>query len=324
MNFAYFTRRLVLAFLAVLVAVVLNFLLIHLMPGDPAHRFYADPRVPPEVKEEIIRLFGLDKPLWQQFLIYVRNVLRGELGVSYTKQRPVLLVIAERIPWTLAITLIPTFLAIVCGIWLGLCTAWKRGGILDFLLRTLGTATSSVPSFWLAMLLVMIFAYWARLFPLMGMVKPGLSLAKNPWAFIGSVAHHAALPMFTLFALSAPGYALVMRNAVISVLGENYILAAQAKGVPQWQVLYRHVLKNAILPLISMLSLSLVGVIGGAVLVEQVFSWYGMGLLMVQAAQARDFPLVQAAALITIVLTITANFVADIVQAWVDPRIRYG
>ena len=324
MNRAYFARRLLLAVLAIGVAVVLNFLLIHLMPGDPAHRFYADPRVPPEVKQEIIRLFGLDKPLWQQFLIYIRNVLRGELGVSYTKQRPVLQVIAERIPWTLAITLIPTFFAIACGIWLGLWTAWKRGGILDFLLRTLGTATSSIPSFWLAMLLVMIFAYWARIFPLMGMVKPGLSLAEAPWAFIGSVAYHAALPMLTLFVLSVPGYALVMRNAVISILGENYILAAQAKGISQTMLLWRHVLKNAVLPLISMFSLSLVGVIGGAVLVEQVFSWYGMGLLMIQAAQARDFPLVQAAALITIVLTIAANFAADLVQAWIDPRIRYG
>lgn len=307
MTWAYFVRRSFLAFLAIWVAVVLNFLLIHLMPGDPAHRFYADPRVPEEVKQEIIRLFGLDKPLWQQFILYLRNVLRGELGVSYTQQRPVLQVIAERIPWTLAITLIPTLFAMACGIWLGLCSAWNRGGKLDFLLRTMGIATSSIPSFWLAMVFVMVFAYWGRVFPLMGMVKPGLSLSDKPFAFIASVAHHAALPMLTLFVLSVPGYALVMRNAVISVLGENYIMVAQAKGLSQTAVLWRHVLKNAILPLINMFSLSLVGVIGGAVLIEQVFSWYGMGLLMVRAAQARDFPLVQATALITIILTILAK-----------------
>lgn len=324
MNRAYFARRFAMALLAIGVAVVLNFLLIHLMPGDPAHRFYADPRVPPEVKDEIIRLFGLDKPLWSQFLLYIRNVFRGELGVSFTTQRPVLQVIAERIPWTLAITLIPTLAAVACGIWVGLWAAWRRGGILDFLLRTLGTAASSIPSFWLAMLLVMVFAYWARIFPLMGMVKPGLSLSERPLAFIGSVAYHAILPMLTLFVLSIPGYAMAMRNAVISILGENYILAAQSKGISQRTLLWRHVLKNAVLPLISMFSLSLVGVIGGAVLVEQVFSWYGMGLLMIRAAQARDFPLVQAAALITIVLTIAANFVTDLVQAWIDPRIRYG
>ena len=324
MNRAYFARRFAMALLAIGVAVVLNFLLIHLMPGDPASRFYADPRVPPEVKQEIIELFGLDKPLWTQFLLYLRNVFRGELGVSFTTQRPVLQVIAERIPWTLAITLIPTLAAITCGIWIGMWAAWRRGGIVDFLLRTLGTAASSIPSFWLAMLLVMIFAYWARIFPLMGMVKPGLSLGEKPLAFIGSVAYHAALPMLTLFVLSVPGYALAMRNAVISILGENYILAAQSKGISQRTLLWRHVLKNAILPLISMFSLSLVGVIGGAVLVEQVFSWYGMGLLMIRAAQARDFPLVQAAALITIVLTVAANFVADLIQAWIDPRIRYG
>jgi len=324
MNRGYFAWRLLMALLAVGAAIVLNFLLIHLMPGDPAHRFYADPRVPPEVKQEIIRMFGLDKPLWTQFLLYVRNVFRGELGISFTTQRPVLQVIAERIPWTLAITLIPTLAAIACGIWLGMWAAWKRGGVTDFLLRTLGTASSSVPSFWLAMLLVMLFAYWARIFPLMGMVKPGLSLSESPWCFIGSVACHAALPMLTLFVISVPGYALAMRNAVISVLGENYILAAQAKGISQTVLLWKHVLKNAVLPLINMFSLSLVGVIGGAVLVEQVFSWYGMGLLMIRAAQARDFPLVQATALITIILTIGANFLTDLVQAWIDPRIRYG
>lgn len=324
MNRAYFVRRFGMALLAIGVALVLNFLLIHLMPGDPAQRFYADPRVPPEVKQEIIRLFGLDKPLWTRFLLYIRNVFRGEFGVSFTTQRPVLQMIAERIPWTLAITLIPTLAAIACGIWIGMWAAWKRGGIVDFLLRTLGTAASSIPSFWLAMLLVIVFAYWTRIFPLMGMVKPGLSLAADPWAFIGSVAYHAALPMLALFILAVPGYALAMRNAVISVLGEPYILVAQAKGISQAALLWKHVLRNAVLPLISMFSLSLAGVIGGAVLIEQVFSWYGMGLLMIRAAQARDFPLVQAAALISIILTITANFVADLVQVWVDPRIRYS
>ncbi len=324
MNRDYFVRRLLMAILAIGVAVVLNFMLIHLMPGDPAQRFYADPRVPPEVKQEIIRLFGLDKPLWQQFLLYMRNVFRGELGVSYTTQRPVLEMIAERIPWTLSVTLIPTLAALSCGIWLGMWAAWKRGGVTDFLLRTLGTAFSSVPSFWLAMLLAILFAYWARVFPLMGMGKPGLSLAEQPWAFIGSVAHHAALPMLTLFVISVPGHALAMRNAVISVLGEPFILAAQAKGISQVALLWKHILRNAVIPLISVFSLSLVGMLNGAVLVEQVFSWYGMGLLMVRASQARDFPLLQAAALVTIILTISANFVADLVQAWVDPRIRYG
>jgi peptide/nickel transport system permease protein len=324
MNRAYFARRLATALLAVWVAVLLNFLLIHLMPGDPAHRFYADPRVPPEVKQEIIRNFGLDRPLWYQFVLYLRNLFRGDLGVSYSFQRPVLQVIAERIPWTLAITVIPTLLSMLLGIYLGLWAAWRRGGVVDFLLRSLGIAASSVPSFWLAMLLVMLFAFWWRLFPLMGMVKPGLSFAESPWAFLGSLAHHAFLPMFTLFLISLPGYALAMRNAVICVLGEYYILAAQGKGVSVRRLLLRHVLKNAVLPLISMFSLSLVGVLGGAVLVEQVFSWYGMGLLMIRAAQARDFPLVQAAALISIVLTIGANFVADLVQAWIDPRVRYG
>jgi len=308
---------------AIMVAVVLNFVLIHLMPGDPAHRFYADPRVPPEIKQEIIQVFGLDKPLWTQFMLYLRNAFRGNFGISYSTQRPVFQVIVERIPWTLAITFLPTLFAMIFGIWIGMYAAWKRGGVLDFCLRTLGTVTSSIPSFWLAMLMLMIFSYWARLFPLMGMVKPGLSLKENPMAFLASVAHHAALPMFTFFIISTPGYALAMRNSVICVLGENYILAAQAKGVSQTRLLWKHVFKNAVLPLINMLSISLTGVIGGALLIEQVFSWYGMGLLMVRMAQARDFPVVQAAALITIVLTIAANFLTDIIQALVDPRIRY-
>ena len=324
MNKSYFIRRSLAALLAIGVAVVLNFLLIHLMPGDPAQRFYADPRVPPEVKEEIIRHFGLDKPVWQQFLAYIRNVFRGNLGVSYSFQRPVLAVIGERIPWTLAITVIPTLLSMAAGIYVGLIAAWHRGKAIDISLRVLGTATSSLPSFWLAMLLIILFAYQFRIFPLMGMVKAGLSFSQNPLIFLGSVAHHAFLPMLTLFLLSTPGYALVMRNAVISILGEYYILAAEGKGVPERQLLFRHVLKNAVLPLISMFTLSFVSVLNGAVLVEQVFSWYGMGLLTVRAAQARDFPLVQAAALISIGLTVTANFLADLVQAWIDPRIRYG
>lgn len=324
MHRGYFVRRLVMAFGAVWIALILNFLLIHLMPGDPASRFYADPRVPPEVKQEIIKIFGLDRPLWRQFICYVRNLFCGQFGISYSTQRPVLEVIVERIPWTLSITVIPTITAIVCGIWLGLYAAWKRGKFLDHILRILGTVVSSVPSFWLAMLLIVLLAYWARVFPLMGMVQPGLSFSKNPWVFLGSVAHHATLPMLTLFVLSTPGYALSMRSAVISVLGENYILVAQAKGVPEVRLLFRHILKNAVLPLISMFSQSFVNILTGAILVEQVFSWYGMGLLMVRAAYVRDFPLVQALAFFTIILTIIANFVADLLQAWIDPRIRYG
>lgn len=248
---------------AILVAICLNFALIHVMPGSPARRFYADPRVPPEVKEEIIRSFGFDRPLWEQFFLYLRNVSRGNLGISYTFQRPVLQLILARIPWTLAITVIPTFFSILAGLYIGLIAAWRRGGILDQLLRSLGVAVTSIPSFWFAMLLVMVLAFWGGFFPLQGMVKPGLSFSDAPLAFMGSVAYHAFLPMLTLFILAVPGFALVMRGAVISILGEYYIMAARGRGASETRVLLKHVLKNAILPLISMLSLTIVGIIGG-------------------------------------------------------------
>jgi len=309
---------------AILVAICLNFALIHVMPGSPARRFYADPRVPPEVKEEIIRSFGFDRPLWEQFFLYLRNVSRGNLGISYTFQRPVLQLILARIPWTLAITVIPTFFSILAGLYIGLIAAWRRGGILDQLLRSLGVAVTSIPSFWFAMLLVMVLAFWGGFFPPPGDGKARTFLLRCPI----SIYEKRSLPCFPPYAhLVYSGCSWICagdEGCCHQHLGRILHHGGKGKGSVGDEGVAQTCAEECHPTVDQYAFLDHCRNYRGALLVEQVFSWYGMGLLLIRAANARDFPLVQAAALITIIMTITANFFADVLQAHIDPRIRYG
>ncbi len=312
-------RRLVLTFVTIILAISVSFVLIRALPGNPAERFYVDPRIPEEIKQEIKAAFGLDKPVMLQYVMFLKEAIRGNLGISYTYNRPVVSVVMQRLPWTLVLTAVPTILSMVTSLWIGVYIGCKRGKIADRFTRYFAFALHSVPTFWFALLLVMILSFYLNLFPLQGMFDPKTTGIRR---FL-SIIQHAALPWITLFIINVPGFAIYVRNMVLMVLKEDFILTAKAKGLKESHIRTKHILRVVIAPLFSMLTLRLAGMIGGAVLVETVFSWKGMGLLVLEASRNSDYPLLQATVIITITTTILANFAADLLQVVFDPRVRY-
>ncbi len=316
---SYFIRRLILTFITIVLAITVSFILIRALPGNPAERFYGDPRIPEEVKREIKAAFGLDRPVVFQYVMFLKEAVKGNLGISYTYNRPVVSVVLERLPWTLVLTAVPTILSMVASLRIGVYIGCNRGKFVDRLTRYFAFALHSVPTFWFALLLVMLLSYYLDIFPLQGMFDPK---SAGLHRFL-SLLHHATLPWITLFTISVPGFAIYVRNMVVSVLKEDFIRTAKAKGLKESHIRTRHIMRVVIGPLFSMLTLRIAGMIGGAVLIETVFSWKGMGLLVLEASRNSDYPLLQATVIITIITTISANFLADLLQATFDPRVRF-
>ncbi|WP_448523666.1 ABC transporter permease [Pseudothermotoga sp.] len=319
MSFSYLVKRIVQTLLTILVAVTVSFILIRALPGDPAERFYGDPRIPDEVKQEIKAAFGLDKPVLIQYLSFLKQFFKGDLGVSYTYNRRVVGVVLERLPWTLLLTAVPTILGMIASLSLGVYIGCKRNSFVDRLVRYVAFALHSVPTFWFALLLVLLFSFELGWFPLQGMIDPS---ARGLSSLI-SLLRHAFLPWLVIFVVNVPGFAVYVRNMVISILNEEFVVTAKAKGLTARQIRKRHILRNALGPLFSMLTLRIAGMLGGAVLIETIFSWKGMGLLVLEASRNSDYPLLQATIIITIVSVIVANFLADVLQAAFDPRVRF-
>jgi len=321
MSLSYLVRRLLLMLLTIFVALTFSFILIRSLPGDPAERYYGDPRLPQEIKDEIKASFGLDKPVMMQYFIFLGNAFRGDLGVSFTYCQKVVPVIVSRLPWTLILTVIPTILSMLVALNTGVSDLFNRGKFLDRFMRFFAFSLNAIPTFWLALLMVMGLGFYAGWFPLQGMYDP---LLQSGWQRLWSVIQHAFLPWLTLFIISTPAFSIQVRNLALNILGEDFIVTARAKGLVQSEIRRRHVLRNSLGPLFSFLTLRIAGLVGGAVLIETIFSWKGMGLLVLEASRNSDYPLLQATVLMTIVLVIIANFSADLLQAAFDPRVRYG
>lgn len=319
MSFSYLVKRTIQMLVTIVLALTVSFVLIRALPGDPAERFYGDPRIPDEVKQEIKAAFGLDKPVLIQYVIFLKQFFKGDLGVSYTYNRRVVGVVMERLPWTLLLTAVPTIFGMVASLRLGVYVGTKRNSFVDRLVRYVAFALHSVPTFWFALLLVLLFSFKLGWFPLQGMIDP---TAKGFSRFL-SLLRHAFLPWLVIFVVNVPGFAMYVRNMVISILNEEFVLTAKAKGLSDRQIRKKHILRNALGPLFSMLTLRIAGMLGGAVLIETIFSWKGMGLLVLEASRNSDYPLLQATVIITIVSVIVANFLADVLQALFDPRVRY-
>jgi peptide/nickel transport system permease protein len=228
-------------------------------------------------------------------------------------------VIAERIPYTLILVGTATVLAIIIGILLGAYAAWKRGGRVDTAVLSLSVVLHTLPTFWLGLIFLLLFAFFLPIFPLYGFGGVGI---KDPVLYFLDVAWHCALPIITMTLTHFTSYALIMRNTVLTVLGEEFITAAKAFGLAERKILYGHVLRNAMLPMVTLIGLSIAGIFSGAILIETVFSWPGMGRLIVQSALWYDYPLMQAIFLLLAVITILANFAADLVYGLVDPRVK--
>lgn len=316
-----FFKKLSQAALTILGVLVINYFLFRIMPGDPASMLARNPRMTAESIARINEMFGLDKPWYVQFGMYVGDLARGDLGDSFIFKKPVGLIIWERVPATLLLTVLAEAIAIAAGMLIGVVAAWKRGKPLDIGALGFALVSYSMPTFWLGILLVAIFAGWLHLFPVSGMISPSLVFAA-PLVRLGDVLSHLALPAFTLALVLIGEYALIMRNSMIDVLTEDYIVTARAKGLSEGDILKRHAIPNAMIPMATIIAMSLGFTITGALQVETVFSWPGLGRLMYEALKGRDYPLLQGIFLVTSVAVVGANFVADIVYGYIDPRVR--
>jgi len=330
----YLIRRIFFALATLVVVIVFNFFLFRILPGDPIKSIARSPRLTREARERLRVDFGLDKPVFfdgerlregdvvgafdTQFTAYVRALLHGNLGISYRSRRDVAEVLAERVWRTVVLVAGAETLALLFGVGLGLASAWRRGTRLEMTILLWALISWGLPNFFLGIILLLL----ARgHLPVGGMVVPGLK-PEAGLAYWVDVGRHLILPTLTMAIVYTSSYILIMRSSVVEVLSEDYILTAKAKGLNTFQILRDHALKNAMLPMVTMVALNLGYTVGGAIQVETVFSWPGIGRLMYDAVQLRDYPILQGTFLLLAVSVIVANLLADLLYSVLDPRVK--
>ncbi|MET0607018.1 MAG: ABC transporter permease [Beijerinckiaceae bacterium] len=301
----------------------LMFFLFRLLPGDPTMTVIS-PALQPEARAAMRAQFGLDRPLFEQYLVYLRNLMVLDFGYSFQTSRPVWEMIEGRLVNTLVLILPSMIAAYMLGALVGALTAWKRGSRAEVGLVFTATAVQSAPLFWLGMLAILLFSIKLDLFPVGHIVTPG-RFPDPTWRMYLTVdfLHHLALPFLvnTIYQLCFP--LLLMRSTMLSTIGEDYIELARMKGLTEKQVLFNHAMRNSLLPLATTLPMILGWAVAGSVVIETVFSWPGLGLLMVDSVGRLDYPVVQASFLLIAVLTVLGTFVADLLYGLLDPRIVY-
>lgn len=327
----YYLRRAAFYAITVWAAISLNFLIPRLMPGDPADIMLAkmarSGEVTPGVERTIRLLLGsdTDQTMWEQYVAYWGNLLRGDLGVSVTKfPTPVVELISAALPWSIGLLGLATIISFVVGIAAGAWIGWKRGTWVDHIIPG-STLLQSLPYFWVALLLVYGFAVVNPWFPRIG----GYDVftfdgPQASWTFAGSVIYHGVLPALTVVLSSFGGWLLGMRNMMVSTLSEDYITTAEAKGLRRSRILLGYAVRNAALPSIAGFGISLAFVVTGAIVMEQVFTYPGLGKLMITAVQGNDFALMQGLFLVITLTVLAATFLMDIVYGFVDPRTRHN
>jgi len=311
--------------IAFLIILGLNFLLPRLMPGDPLTAIYGDEALiamTPELKASLVERFALDQPLWQQFGAYISSLFRGDLGYSYYYNAPVIDVIMGSLPWTLLIIGTSLVLATLLGIVLGIESGWRRGSRTDRSLLTGLMCLNGFPDFFMGLLLLIIFGIWLGVSPLSGAMTPYSGL--SGMALVWDVLKHMALPVAALTLAQLAGGYLLTRNTMISVLKAPFMLTARAKGLSQRSLKYRHAGRNSMLPVITMTGIRLGRVVTGALFVELVFAYPGIGYMTYQALLSRDYPLIQGIFLVVAVSVLIANFSADLLYPRLDPRVSYA
>jgi len=319
----YLVNRLGLAALTVLFLASLMFILFRMLPGDPTMTVLS-PALDREVQEELRRKFGLDRPLIEQYVIYMKSTLLGDFGVSFQHRVSAVTVIAERLWNTLALMVPSLVLAYLIGVLVGAYIAWKRGTKLEEVVTVGAMAFRSGPIFWVPMLFVFAFSVKVPLFPSGHMRTPGY-VAEGILATFFSLDFllHLTLPM-TCMAIYYGCYPLlIMRTSMLEVLGEDFIDLAKAKGLSELKVVFKHAMRASLLPIATSVSLLGAYSVAGSVLVEMVFSWPGLGRLMVTAVLDSDYPVAQGAFLLIGVLVILGNLLADLLYGALDPRVRY-
>jgi len=324
----FLLRRLGFFVLTLWAALTINFFIPHLMPGSPlqALRDRTHNKLSPQALQELLASFGFkpNQNIFEQYLDYLRDMLTGHWGVSIgqTLGTPVSTFVCQALPWTLGMVGVATVLAFILGSLVGTVAAWRRGGRLDAILPSVFVVTSALPYFWVALLLILMFSVWTN-----GLLPSDFnydSSLQPDWSpeFIGNVLQHAVLPAATIVITAVGGWVLTMRNNMITTLAEDYVRMGRAKGLSDRRIMYNYAARNALLPNLSGFAMSLGFVISGAILVEYVFNYPGLGYLLYNAVQNNDYPLMQVLFMLFTVAVLVAVLVCDFAIAWLDPRSR--
>ena len=321
----FILRRLGFYLAAIFVAITFNFLLPRLMPGDPVDAIFmaAGGKMPPEVLASYKEMLGfVDGPLWVQYGIYLKSILTFDLGPTIMLYPvPVTTLLANKVPWTMALAGTATLISIVVGCFIGLYASYNRSGFVDRYVPVTLQLFASMPQAVTALFLFFIFAMILKWFPLGFGADPDLDPGLN-WPYLKSLLHHAILPMATLFISMIAGWIFTMRNAMVNVLGEDYITMARAKGLSSRRIMTHYAARNAILPVVTSVAMALGFAVGGQIMIEIVYNYPGLGQSLVKSVSVRDYPLMQACFLLIVVFVLVANFLADIAYVWLDPRLR--
>ncbi|MDI6735482.1 MAG: ABC transporter permease [bacterium] len=320
----FIIKRLGQIIVTLFIIMTLLFILFRVMPGDPA-AMILDPKMPPEAKALIRQQFGLDKPLIVQYGYYLKNVFTLNFGHSFYYPEPVFDLVMEKLPNTILLFTTAVFLSYLIGLPLGKYIAWRRGSRMEIGITVFGLFFYTIFIPWFGLIMIWIFSYKFGWFPLAGMLTPEVWADKTIGILprIVDVSYHLCLPLGVLTLLFFAGSMLLMRNSMLETLREDYITTARAKGLDEKTVRDRHAARNAMLPVVTALTLSLAFSINGGVLTEKVFSWPGIGKLLIEAVLSHDYPLAQTAFLFLSIVVLLANLIADVLYAYLDPRIRY-
>jgi len=305
---SYIIRRIIMTLPILIGVATIVFILMFIVPGDPA-RMLMGQHGDEETLASIRREMGLDQPLYIQYGRYIGRLARGDLGTSYRQKRPVARIIRERFPATLKLAVASMIIAIVAGVSAGIVAAAFRNTVLDWLVMVFSLTGISMPVFWLGMMLILVLASGLGWFPVGGYGRSG-------------DLRHIVLPALSLAAISTGYIARMMRSSMLEVIGKDYIRTARAKGLSRKAVILRHALKNAFIPVITIIGINFASLLGGAVATETVFAWPGLGRAAVDAIRMRDLPMVEGCVLFLAVIFVAANLVVDLSYAWLDPRIR--
>lgn len=333
--FSHLFRRVIGTIPVIVLISLLVFLLIHAAPGDPADLLLSDQASAQDIAEARHR-WGLDQPIYVQYLRFLANMLTGDFGTSFRFSDPVISVIAERLPATIELAVVSLLIALVLGIPLGVCAGAKPNSWADNLGSFFGFFGISMPSFWFGIMLILVVAGYLNWLPSSGRSTYGVahgsetdfyilsSLLAGEWRAAWDGIQHIMMPAIALGTNMMGIIMRVTRSSVLEVVHEDYIRTARAKGVGERRVLWRHVLRNALIPIVTVVGLELGTLLSGSIIVETVFSWPGSGSLLITAIQSRDYPLITGTVIVYTIAFVAINFTIDILYAVFDPRIRFG
>lgn len=318
----YIIRRLIQAVPLLIAISVIVFAIVEIAPGDPA-QMYVDPEkgADPEYIAQVRRSLGLDQPVYVRYVSWLAKTLQGDFGFSFRTRRPVALEIGDRLPNTLLLGGVALVMSILIAVPIGIISALKRYTLIDYILSTLALVGISVPVFWVALVLLQVFAIHLNWLPGVGMRS--VRVQYEGFEATLDVIRHMILPATVLSLAQTASWSRYQRSALLEVLGQDYIRTARAKGARERRVIGLHALRNALIPMVTLIGLSVPSIVTGAFITETIFGWPGMGRLGVESINGRDYPIIMAVTMLSAVLIVVGNLLADIAYAWVDPRIRY-